>query len=899
MGENGTSSVAVPRGLSPVPGARSTAENLPSLGELRLRFGDSLPPTARRELQSLEAERDPELLASGLLNLAARLESRGAEAPALEVLHFLQELPTVPAHLRLRAQRRQAALTGQGATTGARAEVLIRRFAGEVTNPAALFAMGAAGIVFRTVRLGALARLADSPASRWTRGPIASFLGAGASFLAEAPTFALAHRSADAALGRPLDWSNEALGRELASSFITLGAMRLIGSTPSFVRRGLGGGRAAATTSSFGVSANALPLPGPPPTKGREIVEQTLSLYAGILLGHGLEMHLGLRPSQSFDELLFDSAAMLLQFHVAGRLSRQAFGENWSHWENRLDFQSQQLSSALQSSPSRLPAWRPAVLGPEVLPNILQMSSTFPKDRGLRLVDSTPRLGESSGPPSLPPERIRPLPRGGVMARTAAGWIQFGVPMWTNKDLFEIFVKANGFQIDPEEIRQHLPSTYIFDLDYVPRHDGLLPADFMQYMYYVNRGMECVLVAPDAPTARRLHEFLDLSYQGPRAETLTGQVQAEYPAGALGLPRMSEEIGRGFSAVEPEALRRVVHLNQAGEFLNGEVRVVKLGPLRYEIFESGISQGVLDLNEHPLPAPAIEELHSPELTRARRKVLNDGRPALWPIGTGHGFTPREETSGFLLWNRGQAVVIDPPSSTLDFLRRHRLPLSKLQGILLTHGHTDHYGNAVPQLLQLRPDLKVYTTPTIYRMLRRQYELAIGGSPSWNFVSLYPQSFSDVIGLHLRPEYSFHPVPALGFEIYDRPDVRNGRLALSFTGDTYADHVDLWRHTQAPDGETALMSVARATQVLRHGALLMASKGQSPPPVFLIEGGIPPTHINPLRTRELLDQAEALGVDTSRVRIYHVANDKAAEARVPKWQAGVEGFFDLSGYFRKR
>ncbi|HKY64241.1 MAG TPA: MBL fold metallo-hydrolase [bacterium] len=895
MGENGTTSAAIPRGTSLVSGVGPAAAHTPSFGELRQRLGPSLPAAARRELESLGAESDPELQAMGLLGLASRLEHQGHEALALQVLQTLQELPSVPADLRHRAQIRQAALNGQGAPIGARAEVLFRRFGGEVTNPSALFAMGAAGAVFRLARLGALSRFAASPASALTRGRLASPLASTLGFLAEAPAFTLAHRAADAMLDRPLDWSGESLRRELTSSFIALGAMRLVGATPSFVRRGLGGGRTAAATSSFGVSANALPLPGPPLPKGREFLEPTLALYAGILLGHGLEMGLGLRPTQSFDELLFDSAAMLVQFHVAGNLSRRAFGANWSRWENGLELQSRQLAAELRSGPA-LSLANPALLGPP-LPEVLQMTSTSHKGSGgLRLVSSASRAGESSGPPSLPPEKIRALPRGGVLARTAAGWIQFGVPMWTNKDLYEIFIQANGYKIPAEEIREHLPRTYIFDLDYVPRHDGLLPADFMQYMYYVNRGMECALVAPDAPTAQRLREFLDLSYQGPRSEALTAQVEGEYPAGAVGRPRMGEEISRGFPAEAPETLRRISHLNQAGEYLDGEVRVVKLGPLRYEIFESGTSQGVLDLKDHPMPPPASEELHSPELTRARRKVLSEGRPAIWPIGTGHGFTFREETSGFLLWNGGQAVVVDPPSSTVEFLRRHRLPLSKLQGILLTHGHTDHYGNAVPQLLQSRPDLKVYTTPTINRMLRRQYELAIGGNVSWNFVPLYPQSFTNLLGLHLRPEYSFHPVPAIGFEIYDRPDVRAGRLALSFTGDTYADHVDLWRHTQ---GENPLMSVARATQVLRHGALLMASKGQNPPPVFLIEGGIPPIHINPLRTRELLDQAETLGVDTSRVRVYHVAGDKAAEARVPKWPAGVEGFFDLSGYFKKR
>ncbi|MDL1873116.1 MBL fold metallo-hydrolase, partial [Deltaproteobacteria bacterium PRO3] len=609
----------------------------------------------------------------------------------------------------------------------------------------------------------------------------------------------------------------------------------------------------------------------------------------------------------------------LVQFNVAGRLGHHAFGPRFTAWERGLDAQAELLA--------RLPRPpRPGLL--ELAPQGIFAGIRPAADPGSRVGEWTSFAMSASGrgrgggkepllpnaPPAntndvsilkvprttLPADRLRALPRGGVMVQTSQGWLQLGVPMWTNKDAFEIFAQAGGGRLQREEVKRLLPTLYVFDLDYVARHDGLLPADFMQYMYFVTRGLETTLVTHDAPTARRLREFLDLSYLGPREADLTEQVLREYAPGAIAPPRMGEEIRRGFPAAEPEALRKIDHLNEVGEFAWGDVVVRKLNPGRYEILDGGASLGVVDLSSFPLPAPPAAPRPAPAARDARRRVLREGRPALWPIGTGHGFTPREETSGFMIWNRGKAVIVDPPSSTLEYFRAMRLPLSSIDGVLLTHGHTDHYGNAVPQLRAALPELKFYTTPTIFRMLQRQYAQALGElGGEWNFSPIYPQAFAEILGLHLRPEYSFHPVPTIGFEIYDRPDVRRGRLVVSFTGDTFADHVDIWRHTQAQALEPPLLSVGRAQQILRHNALLMASKAQRPPPVFLIEGGVPPIHIPPARTRELLDQAEALGVDTSRVRVYHVAAEAAAGARVPKWVAGEAGFFDLSEYFRGR
>jgi len=263
------------------------------------------------ELRSLAQESDPQLYSEGLLNFAARQEQGGRFELAAHLYQNI--LSGNPSAIRDRAEARLDALLGRGAV-GNRAEFLLRNLAEQATEPSALLAMGVAGTVFRMTRLAALSRLATSA----NPGFLTRFLGAGRvasllGFAVEAPTFTLVGRLGHEALGRPQDWSARALGRDLASSYLVLGGLKFTGML----------GRAA--TARVG---NVEPL---------STLFQQGSMLSGILLGHRLETWTGLRPQVDGATTLVDSLAMLLQFHVAGNLSRGAFGPSFSVWENNLD----------------------------------------------------------------------------------------------------------------------------------------------------------------------------------------------------------------------------------------------------------------------------------------------------------------------------------------------------------------------------------------------------------------------------------------------------------------------------------------------------------------------------------------------------------------------------------
>ncbi|MCC6273567.1 MAG: hypothetical protein IT572_08885 [Deltaproteobacteria bacterium] len=227
---------------------------------------------------------------------------------------------------------------------GARVELLGRHFAQQASDPALLAGMAVGGAVFQSLRLATLSRLAASPAaSLWTRGWGARALSWGVGFAFEVPAFTFATRGFHALLGRELDWSREAVGRELLSAGITLFLLKSSGAGATSLTRRLARpeGSAGALTR---FSVAALPQ---------------AAAFTGILGAHALEARLGVRPGGDAANAVVESLATLLQFHVGGRLLHRATG---GAYERPLEALGRQLEASrlLTPRPPAAPGFLPA-----------------------------------------------------------------------------------------------------------------------------------------------------------------------------------------------------------------------------------------------------------------------------------------------------------------------------------------------------------------------------------------------------------------------------------------------------------------------------------------------------------------------------------------------------------
>ncbi len=392
------------RGLRAVAGPARTAAAVTELLARPLALAEG---PLRAELEALAREPDRDLLREGLFGFASRQEHEGRLELAAEIYQALGANPNSPlpnasrpASLTQRAQARLDALLGHGAA-GGRIEFLMRRLSEEATDPAMLAAMGISGGVFRLTRMATLSRLAISPAaSVITRGLGARALASLVGFSIEAPLFTTVGRFGHAAMGRDIDWSASAWGRELASSYLVLGGMKLTG---------WAGASVAESSALRGVSRAVL----------RPTIQQG-SMLGGILLGRRLEEIAGLRARQPGDTLLVDSLAMLLQFHAAGQLSQTAFGPEFSSWEAAVEARLAALGAPRSQDGPRsglLPSLATASalsFGGDPAPSGFEMGP-------LMMVQmdpaNLPRSAETTPLPGLPKMGVRPSHESGTAER--------------------------------------------------------------------------------------------------------------------------------------------------------------------------------------------------------------------------------------------------------------------------------------------------------------------------------------------------------------------------------------------------------------------------------------------------------------------------------------------------
>lgn len=372
-----------------------------------------------REAQALRAESDPGLLAAGLASLAGRLERSGDAARISFALQLYQIAAGHEGAEGRLARERLAVLQG-GGSTGARAEFLLRGLARQASDPALLFGMGLASGVFSLTRAMTLSRLLAAPiTSALTRGFGARALASVAGFAVEAPAFTLGTRLGAEALGRGQDWGRAALGRDVASSYLVLGALK--------IAHGLG-------------AASVGALRGRPLQVWHEALLRQSATLGGIYLGHGMETAFGLRPPQPASQTLTDSLAMLLQFHVAGRLNAQILGRSYAAMEAALDRQSRvgapRPSTSTEGDSSGFAApfpfgLRPALAGPPAplsrppgespLPamQISLMSALRPEGGGSRSPAPIEARLDQLVRPEFGEGAVTPMPRNGGRSRRA------------------------------------------------------------------------------------------------------------------------------------------------------------------------------------------------------------------------------------------------------------------------------------------------------------------------------------------------------------------------------------------------------------------------------------------------------------------------------------------------
>lgn len=220
------------------------------------------------------------------------------------------------------------------------------------------------------------------------------------------------------------------------------------------------------------------------------------------------------------------------------------------------------------------------------------------------------------------------------------------------------------------------------------------------------------------------------------------------------------------------------------------------------------------------------------------------------IGSGHGFDPSADTSGFIIWINGRGVLVDPPVDTTQWLRLNGVDSRLISDLVLTHCHADHDAGTLQKLLE-EGRVRLHTTPTIIDSFIRKYRglLGLGGDQLralFDFIPVTVNEPVNIAGANFFFRYNFHPIPTLGF-------------SAGFQGKTFAysgDHLNDAEYLQKLHQE-GLLSQERLKNLLNF---------DWEADLILHEAGIPPVH-TPVDTLVNLTQ------DTKeRLYINHISAD---------------------------
>lgn len=282
----------------------------------------------QKEWADLSRESDPELREAASLNFAARLERAGDLEVAVALYGALSRSAS-DSGIKQGAARRLEAIAGQG-SFGNRFEFLAGRFSKEATALRNILPMMAGTAVYQFAKSLALIQVRNRA------------LASGIGLLFEVPTFSLGSRALRQADGENLDWSPNAVGKDLLSTALCLGLLKT---------SGFAGEKIKGFAQQWTKTAALIP---------------PLATFSGLVSAHHLEVLVGLRESVANETLLANTLGEMLSLGVGARLGHRFLGGAFGRLQafslaSRENFIARQVSVSREPA-TRAPLWATASL---------------------------------------------------------------------------------------------------------------------------------------------------------------------------------------------------------------------------------------------------------------------------------------------------------------------------------------------------------------------------------------------------------------------------------------------------------------------------------------------------------------------------------------------------------
>ncbi|OQA19673.1 MAG: Cyclic nucleotide-binding domain protein [bacterium ADurb.Bin363] len=443
-------------------------------------------------------------------------------------------------------------------------------------------------------------------------------------------------------------------------------------------------------------------------------------------------------------------------------------------------------------------------------------------------------------------EPICVLPRGGVIARTSAGFIQVGATPETIKDTM---------------LRESdVPQIYLLPERLFSFENGISVADFefpIYYNFYLKNRKTFILGTEE--DLKKVSTVIRESLYGPSRIHL----EMDYIKKTRAFPRLKKEMM--YFKFEPKLGRNVIMDD-----------IVSFIPLNRGEFFNFNGLHIINLEkENFLVKDGDREIFLPKSFRFPTTKFSSALSSscysppvfgITVIGSSHGFDPYEKTTGFIIWINRKGILVDPPVNTTRWLKENRINTKLICDLILTHCHGDHDAGTLQKILEERR-LKLHTTRTIKDSFIKKYSMLTGIPPEFlekmfDFKQVIIDKPHKILNSEFIFKYSFHSIPTIWFQNF-------------FRDKSFVYSADMFNYPPAMEEiqKKKIMTKERAEEFLKfpwHHSLI------------LHEAGIPPIH-TPIKFLEELDNSIK-----ERLYLIHISIKSVPEGKGLKLaRSGIE------------
>jgi CRP-like cAMP-binding protein len=336
------------------------------------------------------------------------------------------------------------------------------------------------------------------------------------------------------------------------------------------------------------------------------------------------------------------------------------------------------------------------------------------------------------------------LPRGGYVVDTSQGRIQFGAPPETIKDSLTT--------------EQGVPEILVLPREMFNWNKGINVADmeFPIYYHFFIRGQR-PLICGTMEQARLLATALQEAVFGPQHFDLRDD--SIDIGDEVFVPDIRGELAffRGDLSLKSLFRYRPFRDNR---LTIGEVTVTINAADDYELYDG---------DEHVATIPGrISYTARFDIGRTLPEPFKPPRFGVTCLGPSHGFDPRDNTSGFIIWLNHNGIMVDPPVNSTEWLLQSNVNPKFIDSIILTHCHADHDAGTFQKILE-EGRVTIYTTRTVMESFLRKYS-AFSGEPTtylrrlFSFQPIYIGRPVTIHGGEFDIFYALHSIPTMGFRL---------------------------------------------------------------------------------------------------------------------------------------